>query len=454
MRETPLRAAHVELDARFTEFAGWEMPLQYEGVVAEHMAVRNSAGVFDVSHLGRFRVSGDGATELVRRQLCNDIATVDPGRAQYTMALNEGGGVEDDVIAWRLAEDDYWVLPNGANFDEVVARFAAQATEGITVEPIRGETALLTVKGPCGNRHRRDGAWLCPRTLPGWHERVPQPASMGRRHGVRRRTWRRDCGTASTAAPLLHDLVAAGAAPCGLGARDTLRLEMGYPLWGQDLDEFTTPLEAGLGWVVNWDHDFVGRYALERQRMDGLSKQLVAFKLAGRRVPRPGYNLRVGDSLGAVASGNYSPVLGCGIGMGYVSPPTPSTDVAVDIAVRGTMPLGSIRRSSKCEHRRRHRPVDPRSRQGRCRIPCSVTGAAAGVTRRPDDVRGPRGARPHSVVGCTFRCRLCRDAELVRRTRGRAPGSPCRRHRLAPSHRLAPGPGWRPIPPVGMRRSE
>ncbi len=135
-------------------------------------------------------------------------------------------------------------------------------------------------------------------------------------------------------ARLLRELVAAGAAPCGLGARDSLRLEVGYPLWGQDLDEYTTPLEAGLGWVVDWDHDFVGRDALVRQRSEGIPKQLVAFRLSGRRIPRAGCDLRVGDSLGAVSSGNFSPVLGCGIGMGFVSPATEATEVHVDI--RGT----------------------------------------------------------------------------------------------------------------------
>jgi aminomethyltransferase len=331
MPETPLRSVHEDLGARFTDFAGWEMPLQYEGVVAEHMAVRNAAGVFDVTHLGRFRVYGEGSTELLRSQLCNDVTTVDPGRAQYTMALNDSGGVEDDIIVWRIGDEDYWVLPNGANFDEIVARFAAAAPEAVVVTSVRGSTVLLAVQGPeargivetvlgaAPGRFRVSGGDY--RNEPYWAAGTGYTGERGAEIAV----------PESTGPDLLRDLVAAGATPCGLGARDTLRLEMGYPLWGQDLDEFTTPLEAGLGWVVNWDHDFVGRDALVQQREQGVPKQLVGFKLAGRRVPRPGYDLKVGESFGAVASGNFSPVLGCGIGMGYVSPPTDSLHVAVDI---------------------------------------------------------------------------------------------------------------------------
>ena len=145
---THLRDLHEELGARFTDFGGWEMPLRYQGVIAEHWAVREGVGVFDVSHLGRFRVSGSGATDLLRGQLCNDVAKIGPGRAQYTMALNEGGGVEDDIIVWRHGDEDYWVLPNGVNFDEIVKRFRAHAASEVSLEPLREQTVLLAVQGP------------------------------------------------------------------------------------------------------------------------------------------------------------------------------------------------------------------------------------------------------------------------------------------------------------------
>ena len=212
------------------------------------------------------------------------------------------------------------------------------------------------------------------------------------------------------------------------------------------------PVSAGSS---NWDHDFVGRTALQRQQRTGIPKQLVGLKLAGRRVPRPGYDLRVGDSLGAVASGNFSPVLGCGIGMGYVAPPTPSTDVAVDIRGRGTMPLGSIRRSSKCEHRRRHRPVDPRSSRTR---PSSYP-----VQRHRRCGRrytAPRRRSRPPWCAAAQRGRLYLQVSLVSRRRtGGAEPRPCPRIAVSSSSigAIAPcrtGPGWRPIPPVGMRRSE
>ncbi len=330
---TPLRSAHEARGARFVDFAGWEMPLQYAGVVAEHMAVRQSAGVFDVSHLGRFRVDGPGATDLVRRQLCNDITRVGPGRAQYTMALNDAGGVEDDIIVWRLDEDSCWVLPNGANFDEIVARFADDAPAGTIVEAVRDQTVLLAVQGPQATGLVERVLGVMPgrfRVVTGDYQGSPfWAAGTGY-------TGERGCEIAvpvTTAEVLFAAVLDAGAEPCGLAARDTLRLEMGYPLWGQDLDESTTPLEAGLDWVVDWDHEFIGRDALVTQRESGVERSLIGFRLEGRRIPRIGYPVRSGGATGTVASGNFSPVLGCGIGLAYVAPLPPGD--AVEVEVRG-----------------------------------------------------------------------------------------------------------------------
>jgi aminomethyltransferase len=330
--ETPLRSAHEDLGARFTDFGGWEMPLSYEGVIAEHMSVRQTVGVFDVTHLGRFRVTGSGATELVRSQLCNDIAKVGAGRAQYTMALNEAGGVVDDIIVWRFADDEYWIMPNGVNFDELLDRFAGQPDSATTA--VQSETVLLAVQGP-------DSSGLIERTLgvvPG-RFRVVTGEFEGMPFWAAGTGYTGERGT-EIAVPnekgeaLLARILDSGAAPCGLGARDTLRLEMGFPLWGQDLDEDTTPLEAGLGWVVEPTHEFVGRKAILAQQVDGLRKQLVGFKTEDRRPPRQGYRLRCGDSEGTVTSGNFSPVLGVGIGMGYLSP-VPDPDAVIQLEIRG-----------------------------------------------------------------------------------------------------------------------
>lgn len=334
MPESPLHETHVELGARFTDFGGWTMPVQYESVLAEHEAVRTDVGVFDVSHLGRFAVSGRAATEIARAQLCNDIVKVAPGRAQYTMALNEGGGIVDDIIVWRLGEDDAWIMPNGTNFDGILGRFRAAADAETVVEPVRAETVLLAVQGP----RSAEVVEAVIGSMPG-RFRVESGSYAG--------SWYRAAGTgytgergaeiavpADNGSQLFRAIVSSGATPVGLGARDTLRLEMGYPLWGQDLDEDTTPLEAGLGWVVSWDHDFVGRDALIRQEEEGLAKQAVAFQTEGRAIPRHGYRLRRGGADGTVTSGNFSPSLGRGIGLGYVEATDDGADLEVEIRNR------------------------------------------------------------------------------------------------------------------------
>ena len=333
MPDTPLRPAHEALGARFTDFGGWSMPLQYQGVIAEHMAVRESVGVFDVTHLGRLRLTGVGATAAIRSELCNDIDKIKPGRAQYTMALNDEGGVVDDIIIWRFDENDYWVMPNGVNFDELLARFTA--APGVDAVPVRSDTVLLAVQGPDSAEVLDQAIGIVPGRFrvatgefadgPMWVAGTGYTGERGAEVAVPN----------SNGARLLAVLMDAGAVPAGLGSRDTLRLEMGYPLWGQDLDEETSPLEAGLGWVVDWDHDFVGREALLRQRDSGLQKALVSFRTADRRPPRHGYALRSGSSAGVVASGNFSPVLEVGIGMGFMSPPI-AADAALEMDVRGT----------------------------------------------------------------------------------------------------------------------
>lgn len=335
MPESPLHELHADLGARFTDFGGWTMPVQYESVLAEHEAVRSDVGVFDVSHLGRFEVSGPGASQIVRRQLCNDIAKVAPGRAQYTMALNDDGGVVDDIIVWRFGDDAFWVMPNGTNFDQILDRFATDAGPETVVEAVRSETVLLAVQGPRSAEVVADVI----RSMPG-RFRVEQ--------GTFAEAWYRAAGTgytgergaeiavpAENGSALFRELVAAGAVPAGLGARDTLRLEMGYPLWGQDLDESTTPLEAGLGWVVSWDHDFVGREALIRQEEIGPAKHLVGFQTEGRAIPRHGYPLRGGDAEGRVTSGNFSPSLRRGIGLGYLSGSGIEDDAEIEVEIRG-----------------------------------------------------------------------------------------------------------------------
>lgn len=335
MAQSPLWDVHARLGARFVDFAGWEMPVQYAGVLAEHEAVRSAAGVFDVSHLGRFRLEGPGSTELLRSLLCNDVSAIEPGRAQYTMALNESGGVEDDIIVWRWEAEHYWVIPNGANDARIRAAFEAAARDDITIESLRETTALLAVQGPNAPAAietvlgRQPGRFrLFESEFNGHPVWVAGTGYTGERGG--------EIAVPSAAAiGLFAAFREGGVTPAGLGSRDTLRLEMGYPLWGQDLDPGTTPLEAGLGWVVNWDHEFVGKAALERQRDGGRPKELTGFVMEGRQIPRQHHRLRAGAASGEVTSGNFSPTLRQGIGLGYLAPP-PQSEAQVEVEVRGS----------------------------------------------------------------------------------------------------------------------
>ena len=333
-RTSPLHTVNADLGGRFVDFAGWSMPVQFEGTLAEHAAVRESVGVFDVSHLGRFSARGPGITAVLERLLCNDLNRISPGRAQYTMMLTPDGGVVDDIIVWRWDEDDYWVLPNGANHSDVIDAVRREATSAMEIDDVRPRTAMVAVQGP-------EAPDLLERVF-GWRPRrfrVDTFDHAGISIHAAGTGYTGEAGgelaiPAESSPSVLRELLAAGAKACGLGARDTLRLEMGYSLWGQDLDRTITPLEAGLEWVVG-DGDFVGSEALAAQRRDGLTKRMIAFRLLERGVPRHGYRLRCGDSEGLVASGNHSPTLGYGIGMGYVSPDPGPDGGEVAVEIRG-----------------------------------------------------------------------------------------------------------------------
>ena len=326
---SPLHAVHEELGARFVDFGGWSMPVQYASVLSEHAAVRDGVGVFDVSHLGRARVGGPAATEVIRNRLCNDIATLDPGRTQYTMILNDRGGVIDDLMVWKHESGEIWVMPNGTNHERVLGEMTGP---GVDVRDLRPDTVCLAVQGPEApaliestfgvaiRRGRVAEGQFADSTVS-----VGGTGYTGERGGE-------VVGAPSVMAEAFVALIAAGAVPCGLGARDTLRLEAGLPLWGQDLTEDITPLQAGLGFAVAWDHEFVGREALLDEQ-DGPKRRLVAFTTDTRQIPRHDNRLRAGDSSGWVTSGNFSPALGAGIGMGYLEPPT---DADLEVEIRGT----------------------------------------------------------------------------------------------------------------------
>lgn len=332
MRRSPLHDKNVELGARFTGFGGWEMPVQYEGVIAEHKAVRESAGFFDVSHLGRFELSGPGAHATVRRLLCNDIEKVAPGRCQYTMILNDEGGIIDDLIVWWLDDGHFWVLPNAANHDRVMAAFDAESDTVVT--DVRETTAMIAVQGPAAPAAIEEVLGVGPARFRvsrlDWNGAEVWMAGTGYTGEAGAEL----CVDAATAPELVGALGAVGVVPVGLGARDTLRLESGLSLWGEDIDETTTPLEAGLDFFVHFEHDFVGREALLAQKEAGVPRSRVSFVLDERGIPRHGHPLRSSTGgEGVVTSGNMSPLLGKGIGLGYIAPPAAPED-ALEVEIR------------------------------------------------------------------------------------------------------------------------
>ena len=333
MKRSPLHPRNVELGARFTDFGGWEMPVQYQSVLAEHRAVRETAGFFDVTHLGRFELTGPGARDALSRLLCNDIDRISPGRCQYTMTLNPAGGIIDDLIIWWWDENRFWVMPNAANHQRVMAAFAAEPDTSIT--DLREGTVLIAVQGP-----------EAPEILSGLLGETPTRMRLLHSTWEGAELWM--AGTGYTGEPgveictdpetgvmLVEALLAAAVVPAGLGARDTLRLEAGLTLWGEDIDETTTPLEAGLGFAVSFGHDFIGKEALVAQQESGVPRSLIGFTLEERGVPRHGHRMRApSGGEGTVTSGNMSPMLGVGIGLGYLTPPPGEDEVTIEVEIR------------------------------------------------------------------------------------------------------------------------
>jgi aminomethyltransferase len=343
LRRTSLYAEHVALGARIVPFAGWEMPVHYTGIVEEHRAVRTGAGLFDVSHMGELVLRGEYSTEVVDYLVTNDAKKLAPGRAMYTCACNERGGILDDLIVYRRRKDDWLVVCNASNVAKMSEHFGRAAQGHCDFDDQSASTALLALQGPRSfdvlGGLGGDAAELT--SLGSFHLREAVLAGvscMAARTGYTGEDGV-EIFCASEEAPVLwRALLEAGKAvsikPVGLGARDTLRLEARLALYGNDIDETTHPLEAGLGWVVKLDKgDFIGRAALAEAASQPLARKLVGFEMIGRGVARHGYVLRnaEGDAVGACTSGSPAPTVGKNIGLGYV--PTSLTSVGTRLLV-------------------------------------------------------------------------------------------------------------------------
>jgi aminomethyltransferase len=345
LRHSPLDAEHRALGARMVPFGGWEMPIQYEGVLAEHRACRERAVVFDVSHLGSVHVQGPGAHPLLQWALTNDLGRIEPGKAQYTHLLDpDDAHVVDDIIIWWVDDDDFIVMPNASNTDPLVDALTSAVADhadgdACTIEDITASRAVLAVQGPEARALVEPFASelasvprfaVRPTVFDGTDGYVAGTGYTGE-DGIELHV------PAPAAAKSWHALLDAGLVPAGLGARDTLRLEAGLPLHGHELGEGITPLQAGLSWVVRFDKgDFRGRKPLEAERDRGIHRKLVGVLLDDRQVPRAGLQvLRDDEVVGEVTSGNFSPMLGRGIALAFVDPAIDEgTEVAVDVRGR------------------------------------------------------------------------------------------------------------------------
>ncbi len=334
LQQTPLLAAHLRAGARIVPFAGWNMPVQYAGITAEHLAVRSGCGIFDISHMGEFFVSGANAGAWLNRQLTNNTAKLKPGEGQYTLLLNEQGGVIDDLIFYRLAEDSWFLVVNASMIPEDLAWLTSRLEEGVTLRDESAGYAGMAIQGP---------------NAPSVFAALPPRngiAEFTERHGpiiICRTGYTGEDGfelfcPAADGVAWWGRALAAGAVPCGLGARDTLRLEVGYPLNGNDLSPSRTPLEAGLGFFVDLEKgDFTGRAVLAAQKAAGIPAKLAGIRMADNSPPpRAHYAVfHAGENVGELCSGGVSPSLQAGIGMAYLPASLAAIGTALEIDIRG-----------------------------------------------------------------------------------------------------------------------
>jgi len=347
MKQTSLHEAHVARKAKIVDFAGWAMPLQYSGVLDEYRAVRTTAGLFDVSHMGRLHVEGPGALPFLQRVTTNDVQRVEPMGSQYSMMCNPDGGVKDDIFLYRLGAEEFLLCVNASNLDKIrgwLFQQQGEEQEELRIEDRSEDLAQLALQGPASKSVLQGHV---ESSLDGLKPRQCVRETVGGVECLITRTgYTGELGyelyVPATQVRLVWDrLMQAGEEyglkPAGLGSRDLLRLDMGYLLYGNDVTEATTPIEANAKWVVSFAKGaFIGEPVLKRQVQDGPSRRLVAFELLEKAVPRHDMRLVAQDKpIGTVTSGNLSPILQKGIGLGYVDPAYTEAGTAFDVEIRG-----------------------------------------------------------------------------------------------------------------------
>jgi aminomethyltransferase len=329
LKRIALHDTHVKLGAKMVPFAGYDMPVQYSGVTEEHLCVRNGVGIFDVSHMGEFVLEGEGALDLIQKVTSNDASVLEPGKVQYSCMPNGEGGIVDDLLVYRTTEEQYILVVNASNIEKdwnwIQKHNEAKlemknVSDNITLFAVQGPKALEVIQ-PLVAEDISDMSYYTCRYLP----MGDCPQVLLSTTGYTGAGGYEIYVPNSFAPALFEAIMAQGAEqniqPIGLAARDTLRLEMGFCLYGNDIDDHTSPIEAGLGWITKFTKDFIDRPRLERQKAEGVERKLVGFKMLERGIPRQAYPIvdEEGENIGVVTSGTMSPVLGHGIGMGYVT---------------------------------------------------------------------------------------------------------------------------------------
>ncbi len=357
MKNTPFTEKHIALGAKMAEFAGYNMPISYTGINDEHAAVRKNAGIFDVSHMGEFILKGGKALDLIQRVTSNDASKLKAGQAQYSCLPNEQGGIVDDLLVYCIEENNvYMLVVNASNIEKDwnwIKRFDNDAVE---MHNISGKTGLLAIQGPNATKILQPLTDMDIQNLKyytfvkgkfaGIDNVLISATGYTGAGGVEIYFEDKD-GDAET---IWNAIFAAGGTqglkPAGLGARDTLRLEMGYCLYGNDIDDTTSPLEAGLGWITKFTKEFTSRGIFEKQKAEGLQRKLVGFEMIDKGIPRHGYEITDanGASIGVVTSGTQSPSLGKAIGMGYVRTPYSSFGAEIYIKVRDKLVKAKVAR--------------------------------------------------------------------------------------------------------------
>lgn len=344
MKNTALTQTHISLNAKMVPFAGYNMPVSYTGLNEEHATVRNAVGVFDVSHMGEFILKGDNALSLIQKVTSNDASVLTDGKAQYSCLPNNDGGIVDDLIVYRIDEKTYMLVVNASNIDKDWNWIKQNDTWGVEMKNISEETSLLAIQGPKALDTLQKLTDVKLADIP--YYSFVKGKFNGVDNVVISNTGYTGAGGFEIyfenqyAEKMWNDIFEAGKEfgikPIGLGARDTLRLEMGFCLYGNDIDDTTSPIEAGLGWITKFTKDFTNRAAIEKQKTEGVSRKLVGFEMIDRGIPRHDYPIADanGNSIGKVTSGTQSPTLNKAIGMGYVNKDFAKADTEIYIMIR------------------------------------------------------------------------------------------------------------------------